>query len=112
MTHIRRNKIVYLDLTVLDEQGQAIESTDGGDAFCYLHGRGNLLPALESVLDGKAAGFEATLTLPPAEAFGDFHEDLVVTVPLSQLGEGVSLELGTQVQAVGLMALSLLRCSP
>lgn len=101
MSVIKRNKIVFLDLTVLDENAAVVETTDGQNAFCYLHGRGNLLPALEEVLEGQQEGYEAKLSLPPEKAFGMYTQDLVLQIPKQQLTVDVELVLGECVQAQG-----------
>lgn len=98
---IRRNKLVYLDMTVLDEQGAVIESTDGRPAFCYLHGRGNLLPALEAVLQGRLPGFATRITLPPEQAFGPRHADLTVQASRANFSAAVHLRPGEFVQMPG-----------
>ncbi len=98
---ITRNRIVYLDMTVIDNEGVAVESTDGADAFCYLHGRGNLLPSLEHALENQQAGFERELKLSPEQAFGDFHPELVVDISRAQLSSEVKIEVGERIQTHG-----------
>lgn len=98
---IKRNKIVFLDIAVIDDKGVVIESTDRSNAFCYLHGRGNLLPALEDVLENKRPGFEAEITLKPEHSFGAYLPELAINVPKSQLTNGVTIEKGECVQAEG-----------
>ena len=98
---IKRNKIVFLDLLIFDAAGTVVESTEKKGAFCYLHGRGNLLPALEDALDNQQIGFETEITLEPQQAFGEFRPELVVDVPKSQLTDGVNAAQGECVQADG-----------
>lgn len=101
MQTIKRNKIVFLDMTVFDENGLLVETTRNQGAFCYLHGRGNLLPSLESALDGQPQGFETELMLQPKNAFGKRHMDLVINVPLQQIPGEVSIKRGERVQING-----------
>lgn len=100
-TTIMRNKIVYLDITVVDDLENIIESTDGQQAFSYLHGRGNLLAPLEHALENKTAGFETSVFIHAEDSFGNFHQDLVIDVPQQQFTAEVNIEEGEYVQLQG-----------
>ncbi len=88
-------------MAVLDDNGTVVETTDGQEAFSYIHGRGNLLPALEFYLADKSAGFECEIILEADQAFGDYHPELVTEVSRSQFSVGVKAEEGEYVQAEG-----------
>jgi FKBP-type peptidyl-prolyl cis-trans isomerase SlyD len=58
----------------------------------YLHGGyGHLLPALESVLEGKGSGDSVRVQLEPEQAFGEYDAALVRVEPLSRYGAGVAV---------------------
>lgn len=101
MDIVKRNKIVFLDLTVRDAEGHIVDSTTPSGEFSYLHGRGNLIPALENAVEGQSAGFSATVTVSPADAFGEYQEDLITTVPVNSFSNDVILRPGEQVQFQG-----------
>jgi len=101
MLKASRNKIVYLDLTVIDDQGQVVETTDGSEAFCYVHGRGNLLPAIESLIENQQVGFECKAVLQPEQAFGEYYPELQVNVARQQLSLDVMPRRGEVVQTHG-----------
>ncbi|MCG5510753.1 FKBP-type peptidyl-prolyl cis-trans isomerase [Ectothiorhodospira sp. A-7Y] len=44
--------------------------TDGGEPVTFTVGTGELLPGLEAVVMGLAAGDHRTVTLPPEQAYG------------------------------------------
>lgn len=98
---VKRNKIVYLDLTIKNAAGEILETTQDAGEFSYLHGRGNLLPALENVLEGQRPGFSTSLTLAPEAAFGEYQEDLLVRVPTASLNPDVPQKIGEAVQFQG-----------
>ena len=63
----------------------------------YLHGGyGEMLPALEQVLEGKGAGESVQLQLEPEQAFGEYQPELLRIEPLGRYGEGVSV--GMQIE--------------
>lgn len=85
---IEDNKVVSLQYTVKDDDGQVIDTSEGGDALTYLHGHKNIIAGLESALTGKASGEEFSVTVQPAEAYGEYREEMVQVVPVSAF-EGV-----------------------
>jgi FKBP-type peptidyl-prolyl cis-trans isomerase SlyD len=63
----------------------------------YLHGGyGQLLPALEKALEGKAAGESVRVQLEPEQAFGEYDAGLLRVEPASRYGEGVAV--GMQIE--------------
>lgn len=101
MQIVKRNKIVYLDLTVRDTNGDVVDSSSEVGEFSYLHGRGNLIPALESAIDGQSVGFSTSITVEAKEAFGEYIDDLITTVPRGSFSPEVTLTPGEQVQFNG-----------
>ena len=66
----------------------------GDEPLEYVHGSGRLLPALERALDGKAEGEHFTVTLPPAEAYGERDKALQQRVSAEQFGGVDQVEAG------------------
>jgi len=62
----------------------------------FLVGGRDLLPALESALQGYSAGATLTLQIEPEQAFGDFNDQLIFLEPRGlfppELQEGQTLE--------------------
>jgi len=80
-----------------DAQGEQIAAPS---EFTYLHGgHGQLLPALETALEGKAAGESVRLQLEPEQAFGEYDADLVRVERVERYGEG--LAVGTEIEEAG-----------
>jgi FKBP-type peptidyl-prolyl cis-trans isomerase SlyD len=62
----------------------------------YLHGGyDNIFPKVEEELHGKTVGDTLTLVLEPADAFGDYDEELVQIEPVSAFPTD-KLEVGMQ----------------
>ncbi|HZF82259.1 MAG TPA: peptidylprolyl isomerase [Burkholderiaceae bacterium] len=93
---ITKDTVVTLRYKVSDPKtGQLIEAAK--EPMAYLHGGyDNTLPKIEEALEGKDAGFQTTLTLAPADAFGERDESLVRTIPKSEFPPGV--KVGGQLQ--------------
>ncbi|MCA9121019.1 MAG: peptidylprolyl isomerase [Planctomycetaceae bacterium] len=95
---ITKHKVVKIHYTLTDDDGEVIDSSEGGEPLEYLHGVGGIIPGLERVLEGKKAGDQFKLHVEPEDAYGDHDEDLLHEVDRSQF-EGIDdLELGMQFQ--------------
>ncbi|NRF69731.1 peptidylprolyl isomerase [Aquincola sp. S2] len=79
--------VVSLTWTLADGQGEAIDELTEPMEFYY--GGDDLLPKLEEVLDGQAAGFETHVRLEPEQAFGDYDAELVCFEDRALFPEGI-----------------------
>ncbi len=96
--NITKNTAVTLQFKVTDAQGKLIE--DGKEPSVYLHGGyGNTLPKIEEALDGQAPGYQVTLDLQAADAFGERDEALLRSLPKKQFPPGV--KVGGQLEGHG-----------
>ena len=87
---ITKDTVVTLQYKVADASGKLIEQSK--DPMVYLHGGyENTLPKIEEALDGREAGYETTLQLQPADAFGERDESLVRVIPKSEFPPGVKV---------------------
>jgi len=91
---IADQKVVSLNYTVKDTEGQVVDSSEGAAPMVYLHGQGNIIPGLEAALVGKAPGEEFDVTVEPADAYGEYNEEILQVVPRTVF-EGIeSIEAG------------------
>jgi FKBP-type peptidyl-prolyl cis-trans isomerase SlyD len=98
---IAKDTVVTIDYTLTDEQGMVMDSSVGQEPLTYLHGAGNLIPGLEAQLEGKSKGDEVKISVPPAEAYGEWDERKVLTVAREQFSGVDKLEVGMQFTAGG-----------
>ncbi|MEP5566206.1 MAG: peptidylprolyl isomerase [Halioglobus sp.] len=93
--------VVTIHYTLTDESGETIDSSEGQEPLAYLHGAGNLIPGLERELVGKTAGASLRATIAPEDGYGEFHPELIETVPREAF-EGVDqIEAGMAFEAEG-----------
>ena len=91
---IADKKVVSIQYTVLDDQGQIIDTSDGGEPLVFLCGAQNIIPGLEEALMGKNTGDELKVIVPAEKAYGEYNEEGVQQVPMEAF-EGVeSIEPG------------------
>ena len=80
------------------EDGSIFDSSEGRDPLEFTLGKGMLIPGFESAVMGLKEGETNTVTLPPAEAYGEAHEENIFEVSRSQFPEGVEPEVGMMMQ--------------
>jgi len=74
-------------------QVQIVEGGNPSPAqeMTYLHGNGNLFPKMEAALAGLEAGGKGSVTLSPADGFGERNPALVRVEPLTKLPPGAAV---------------------
>lgn len=93
------NKVVVIDYTLKDNDGEVIDSSEGGGPLAYLHGAGNIVEGLEEALTGKETGEEVHASIEPAKAYGERYEEMKQDVPKELFGGVESIEVGMQFQS-------------
>jgi FKBP-type peptidyl-prolyl cis-trans isomerase SlyD len=85
---IAANTVASIQYTVMDEQGQIIDTSDGGEPLVFLVGAQNVIQGLEEALMGKGVGDQIKTTVEPAKAYGEYNPEGVQEVPMEAF-EGV-----------------------
>lgn len=88
--------VVTFHYTLKDANGNEMESSRGGEPLAYLHGADNIVPGLEKALAGKSKGDTLTVTVTPAEGYGERRDDLQMRVSTKHLVWEGKLEAGGQ----------------
>lgn len=78
---ISKHKVVTMDYTLTDAQGNTIDTSRGREPLAYIHGVGGIIPGLEAALEGRSAGEQLQVTIPPEDGYGDRDESLLQVVP-------------------------------
>ena len=96
---VLKDKVVSIDYTLTGKDGNVLDSSQGKAPLQYLHGRGNIIPGLESALEGKNEGEQVKVSVPPGQAYGERDERMVQPVPRSSFQGVEKIEPGMQFQA-------------
>lgn len=92
---------VTLLYTVRDEDGEVVDEATPGAPLVYIHGFGQILPALEDQLEEMLPGESRTFTLSPDEAYGPLDPDGVFQVHRSDFPDASAIELGDEFEIDG-----------
>jgi FKBP-type peptidyl-prolyl cis-trans isomerase SlyD len=94
---IEEGAVVTLEYELRNSEGEPLE--DESAELSYLHGgHGGIFPKVEKALEGQAVGHEASVTLEPDDAFGEYDADLLRVEPRNRFPE--TLEVGMQFEGV------------
>lgn len=93
---VEKDKVVAFDYTLKGDDGNVIDSSEGGTPLYYLHGHNNIVPGLEAELEGKQEGDAFEVAVPPDKGYGERSDDAVFEVPKSQLPSHITPQKGMQ----------------
>ncbi len=96
---IAKDKVVSIDYTLTDRNGNLLDGTAGGEPLDYLHGYQNIISGLENALEGKMAGDSFQAEIPASEAYGEVDERLIIDLPRERFGDIDSLAEGMRLRA-------------
>ena len=96
---IEKNKVVSIDYTLKNGDGEVLDSSEGQEPLAYLHGQGNLIPGLESELEGRSQGENFQAEVNPADAYGEYNDALIADVPRDRFSGVEDISVGMEFQA-------------
>ena len=94
---IENNTVVTVDYVLTNDQQEELYSSADDESIIYLHGGNELLDGLERALDGRSVGEQFSVTLQPAEAYGDEQPELIQTMHMDEFN-GVEMYEGMELQ--------------
>lgn len=91
------NMVVTIEYE-LKVDGEVVDSSKDEGPLEYLQGHQNIIPGLEKELLGLKVGDSKSVTVQPADGYGEYEEDSVMNVPREEFPEDIPLEIGTELQ--------------
>ena len=96
---VGKDKVVLMHYTLKNDAGDVIDSSDGGDPLPFLQGHGNIIPGLESALEGSRVGDKLDVSIKPEEGYGERMQDAIQKIPSSALKDVDEVKVGMQLQS-------------
>jgi FKBP-type peptidyl-prolyl cis-trans isomerase SlyD len=90
-------QVVSMNYT-LRVDGEVVDTSEGREPLDFLQGVGNIIPGLERELYGMEVGQSKKVVVSAADAYGEFQDDAVISVPKGEFPAEIPLEIGTELQ--------------
>ena len=102
MTITDKDCVVGIEYEVKEAgSSDVVDSNKGsGQPLEFIMGKGQIIPGLEKALCGMKKDEEGDLLIPASEAYGEYNEEAVQTLPIEQF-EGVELKEGLTLYGQG-----------
>ena len=95
---IKEGDAISVHYTGRLENGEIFDSSQGRSPLDFTVGSGQLIKGFDHAVMGMAVGEKKTVTLQPADAYGERQEDLFVDLRKKHIPEGMDLEVGMVVE--------------
>lgn len=93
---VKKGVVVGIDY-VLTIDGEIIDETKG-ESLEYLQGYANIISGLEKEIEGLSVGDNKKVSIPPAEAYGEYDETQLVEIPRSEFPEEIPFVPGLDIE--------------
>jgi FKBP-type peptidyl-prolyl cis-trans isomerase SlyD len=98
---IAKGSVVGLDYSLHLGDGQVVDQSEPGEPLTYLHGEGQIVPGLESALEGADVGESRKVVVAPADGYGEHDPRGVQEVPRKAFPPGFDPKAGMELTAEG-----------
>ena len=78
---IAKDKVVLIDYTLKNNEGDVLDTSIGAEPLPYIHGAGDIILGLEKALEGRKIGDTFNVKITPEDAYGDYQDALVQDAP-------------------------------
>ena len=99
MSKAKSGDTVKIHYTGTLGDGSEFDSSAGREPLEFALGGGQVIAGFDNAVDGMSVGESKTVTIPPGEAYGDRHEQLLQEVPKTSLPDDMQPEVGMQLQS-------------
>ena len=98
---INKNSYVGIEYTLKNAKGEVLDSSEDMGSLEYVQGYGMIVPGLEKAMMGRDVGDAFSVTIEPAEAYGERNDSLVFKVDRKQFPPDVKIEVGMEFETDG-----------
>jgi peptidylprolyl isomerase len=98
MTQAKPGDKLRLHYTGTLDDGTVFDTSEGREPLEFTLGSGEIIPGLDSGVQGMAVGESRSVRVEPAEAYGEHDPGRVQAVPLESVPDHIPTDPGTQLQ--------------
>jgi len=93
---VENTRVIGFHYTLKNDAGEVLDSSDGGHPMLYLAGGGQILPALDAVMQPLSVGDKKSVSLTAKEGYGEINPAFKMNVKLGQFPPGTAVKPGLQ----------------
>jgi len=94
-TKVAKDLVVSLEYT-LTVEGEIVDSSEENGPIDFIQGHGNIIPGLESALEGMNLGEAKKVNVLAKDAYGEYDPEASEEIPLAEFPEDIPLEVGVE----------------
>jgi FKBP-type peptidyl-prolyl cis-trans isomerase SlyD len=98
---IANGNVVGIDYSLHLGDGRVVDASSPGEPLTYLHGEGQIVPGLESALEGLDVGDQKKVVVTPGDGYGDHDPRGIQEVPKDAFPAGFDPQVGMELTAEG-----------
>ena len=86
---VSKGKVVSLEYTLKLEDNQVVDSTEGKVPLTYMQGANEIIPGLESAVEGMTLGQAKHVVVAPSQGYGDRNLNAFQEIPKGKVPKDV-----------------------
>ncbi|MCA9457830.1 MAG: peptidylprolyl isomerase [Nitrospiraceae bacterium] len=94
---VSEGKSISMEYTLTLENKEVLDSNVGGEPLTFTQGSHQIIPGLETALDGMKAGERKQVTVAPEQGYGKVDPQAIQEVPIDQIPPDAR-KVGVQLQ--------------
>ncbi len=95
MNHmVTKGKLISLEYTLKSDDDRVVESNVGKDPLTFTQGANQVIPGVESAVEGMTVGQSKQVVVPPIDGFGERDPKAVQEIPKEKAPGDI--QVGTQ----------------
>jgi len=101
MSQAKSGDTVKIHYTGTLEDGTEFDSSSGREPLEFTLGSGQVITGFDKAVEGMAVGDSKSVNIPPEDAYGPRHDQMIQDVPKSALPDNLEPTEGMALQARG-----------
>jgi len=87
MTAVKKGDLVFVHYTGKFDSGEVFDSSVNGSPLYFIVGDGDIIEGFETAVVGMKIGDKKTIVLAPAQGYGDYSDERVITTQRENFGD-------------------------
>ncbi|WP_417912981.1 FKBP-type peptidyl-prolyl cis-trans isomerase [Candidatus Electronema sp. TJ] len=101
MAAAKKGDCVKVHYTGTLEDGSTFDSSRGVEPLEFTLGSGQVIAGFDEAVTGMELGERKNVMIPAGKAYGERHEEMVISIPIDRFPAHIVPEIGQQIQLAG-----------